>query len=195
MSGGFIKLYRKLTSWEWYQDANTKSLFLHLLLMANHAPAKWRGIQIDRGQHLTSVKKLAAELGLSERNIRTGIKHLEKTGELTSKATNKWTLFTIENYEFYQGDGPADDKQTDKQATSKRQASDKQVTTNKKEKKEEKKKNDSSRKEKKRRIITCGTSRICESGIPQMTEEETALFRAAAHDDFIKSIKERTVQR
>ena len=32
---GWISLYRKFTEWEWYTDANTMRVFLHLLLKAN----------------------------------------------------------------------------------------------------------------------------------------------------------------
>lgn len=33
---GWISLYRKILNWEWYSDANTFRLFIHLLLQANH---------------------------------------------------------------------------------------------------------------------------------------------------------------
>ena len=32
---GFVALPRGLTSWEWYEDANTTRLYIHLLLTAN----------------------------------------------------------------------------------------------------------------------------------------------------------------
>jgi hypothetical protein len=41
---GYIKLHRKLVDWEWYTDIPTKTLFIHLLLVANHKPNKWRGM-------------------------------------------------------------------------------------------------------------------------------------------------------
>lgn len=135
--GGFIKLFRSLLDWGWYTDQNTKALFIHCLLKANYTDKNWRGTPVPRGSFISSISTLAAELGLSERAIRTAITHLKSTGELTSKSTNKFTLFTVENYELYQGV----DRQADRQATSKRQASDRQPTTTKKEKKEKKEKN------------------------------------------------------
>lgn len=137
---GYVKLFRSMTSWEWYDDINTKVVFLHLLLVANWERGEWNGVTIERGQRLTSIAHLAEETSLSERNVRTALNHLKKTGEVTIKATNKYTLITIENYEKFQDSKDGGDKQSDKQSakrvTSNRQASDKQVTTNKEEKEE-----------------------------------------------------------
>jgi hypothetical protein len=131
---GWIKLHRSITEWEWYCDLNVSRVFIHLLLTANHKPRKWQGTDIDRGQRIGSYESIAKETRLSVRQVRTAIDKLKNTGELTSKATNKYTLLTIENYELYQdsSDEATSETQTiDKQATSKRQASDKRATTNK----------------------------------------------------------------
>ena len=40
---GFIALYRKMLDWDWYTDTNTKSLFIHLLLKANHKDVNYQG--------------------------------------------------------------------------------------------------------------------------------------------------------
>jgi len=58
---GFIKLHRKIIEWEWYDDINTKCLFLHLLLTCNFEDKKWRGIDIKRGQIVTGRNRLAEE--------------------------------------------------------------------------------------------------------------------------------------
>lgn len=130
-NGGFIKLYRKMLDWEWWDDVNTRTVFIYLLLSANYKPMRWRGMDIDRGQLVTSYEKIAEDTGLSVRNVRTSLARLETTGEVTRKVTNKWQAITIEKYAFYQGERQASDKQTDRQMTGKRQASDKQTTTSK----------------------------------------------------------------
>ena len=83
LESGYIKLYRSLLTWEWYQDANTLRLFLHLILTANHFERKWRGITVKRGQRVCSYADLSGELGLSLQGVRTAVKHLKSTGELT----------------------------------------------------------------------------------------------------------------
>lgn len=99
---GWIKLYRKMTEWEWYDDINTKVLFLHLLLTANHKDRKWKGKIIKRGQKLTSISYLAQEVGLTIQNIRTSLSKLKSTNEITVEVTHKYTLITIEKYSDYQ---------------------------------------------------------------------------------------------
>ena len=44
LESGYIKLYRSLLSWEWYDDINTKTVFLHLLLTVSIEESKWHGI-------------------------------------------------------------------------------------------------------------------------------------------------------
>lgn len=105
MDSGWIKVHRKMTEWEWYQDPNTCRLFLHLLLTVNHKPGKWQGIDIPAGARITSIRKLAAETRLSEQNVRTAIRHLISTREITQSATARYTLIQLTNYEKYQGDG------------------------------------------------------------------------------------------
>lgn len=122
---GFITLHRKLLSWQWYQDVNTKTLFIHCLLRANHTKAKWQLIDIDRGQFITSLKSLSVETGLSERQVRTALSKLIKTNELTNKSTNKYRIITVLKYNNYQ----TVDKQDVKQKTIKRQTDDKPPTT------------------------------------------------------------------
>lgn len=122
---GWICLYKKLINWEWYQDGNTCRLFIHLLLLANYEDKYWQGQLIKRGQLVTSIQHLSDGLNLSVRQIRTSLEKLKSTGEITSKATNKYTLVTIEKYEDYQ----AKEENATSKMTNKRQTNDKQMTT------------------------------------------------------------------
>ncbi len=130
---GWIQLHRKFLEWEWYEDNNTKVLFIHCLLKANHKDKKWRGKVIERGSFITSYAKLSQETGLSVRNVRTCLNNLEATREVTRQSTNDSTTLTICNYDTYQNaDQQSDmrsDTPTDKRATNERQATDKQTTT------------------------------------------------------------------
>ena len=99
---GYIKLYRKLTKWGWYQDNVVKSLFLHFLLTASYKDFEWMGKSLKAGQLIAGRKKLAEELGFSERQIRTAMEKLKSTGEVTYETTNKYTIVTVVNWEDYQ---------------------------------------------------------------------------------------------
>lgn len=102
MNGGFIKLHRSMLDWEWYDDINTKVLFLHCLFSACYKDIKWRGQTIERGSFITSLQKLSEETGLSLQNVRTSLKRLESTHELTSRKSTKGTVIQVLNYCKYQ---------------------------------------------------------------------------------------------
>lgn len=131
-NGGFIKLYRSMLKWEWYDDINVKVLFLHLLLKANYENKKWRGIEIQRGELITSISQLSKETQLTPQQVRMCIKKLKKTGEITSKTTSKFTLIHIEKYSFFQTQEQEYNKEiTNKQQTNNNQITNKQQTNNK----------------------------------------------------------------
>lgn len=122
---GWIKVNRKMLNWEWYKEVNTKSLFIHALLRANFDDQKFQGIIVPRGSFVSSYPNLAAETGLSVQNIRTALKRLISTGELTVKKYPKFTLFKVENYDMYQ----TPNSQPNSQLTGNQQASNSQLTT------------------------------------------------------------------
>lgn len=102
LGAGYIKLWRSLLKWEWYSDVNASRLFIHLLLTANYEDTTWRGETIHRGQRLTSVAKLAEETGLTTKEVRTALGKLTRTNELTIRTTNKYSVITVEKYDFFQ---------------------------------------------------------------------------------------------
>ena len=107
LKNGYIKLYRSLLEWEWYDDTVTKCLFLHLLLTVNAYDEDWKGIVIKRGSRVSSYTKLSEELHFTIKQIRTGIQHLERTGEVARTAYPRFTVFTVTNYDAYQTRGQA----------------------------------------------------------------------------------------
>ncbi len=116
---GWIKLHRSFLKWEWYNNTNTKLLFLHLLLKVNYENKIWHNIEIPKGSLITSYGKLAKELGLSIQNVRTCVTKLKSTNEITVKSTNKFIVVTIENWEKYQYGEVENNKQTNIQTNSK----------------------------------------------------------------------------
>lgn len=101
---GFVLLHRKMVDWEWYTDINVKALFIHLILMANHSDQKWRGQVVKRGELVTSIGNLAAQNGMTVMQVRTALKKLQKTGDVTIKTTSKNTVIMVVKYDFYQAE-------------------------------------------------------------------------------------------
>jgi len=112
-------------SWEWYDDLNTKCLFIHCLLKANHKGKKWRGETINKGSFITSRSNLSIETNLSEQQVRTALKKLESTNEITIESTKLNTLISIVNWDKYQGDN----QPTNQAVTNYQPSSNQAVTT------------------------------------------------------------------
>ena len=123
--GGFIKIHRQITEWEWYTDIPCRILFEHCLFKANYEDKKWQGIVIERGSFVTSYENLAFETGLTVQQIRTALNKLKSTGELTSKSTSRYSMITVNNWEKYQ----TDNTPSNKQITNEQQTNNKQITT------------------------------------------------------------------
>jgi len=99
---GWISLHRKFLNWEWYNDSNTKSLFIHCLLKANHEDNEWRNVNVARGQFFTSIKHLSNDLSLSEKQIRICLGKLKRTSEVATKGASNGTMITVCKYNEYQ---------------------------------------------------------------------------------------------
>ena len=123
---GFVALPRGLIDWEWYEDANTTRLYIHLLLTANWTTTQWRGITVQPGQKVTSLAHLAQETGLSVRNVRTALNHLMATNYLTIQSTHEYSVITLKNVDK----NFAPDKPSTRQVTNHRQQSYKEYQTN-----------------------------------------------------------------
>jgi DNA-binding transcriptional regulator YhcF (GntR family) len=102
---GYVRLYRSFTDWEWYQDHNCFRVFMHLLLTVNWKPGRFCGHDVPTGTRITSIGKLAEEVGLSRLAVMRVLETFKTTGEVNTHANNKWTAITLVNWAKYQGDG------------------------------------------------------------------------------------------
>ena len=144
--GNFIKIERKILKWEWWSDINTFRLFFYMLVSAYWKDGNYKGVEIKRGSFPSSISELSRETNLSTMEIRTALKHLQSTGEvttnqqatnkqdntnltsnLTSKKTNKFTVFTVVNYDLYQSDNKQDNTNLTSNLTENQQASNTQL--------------------------------------------------------------------
>lgn len=100
---GYVKLYRSFLDWEWYDHLPTRVVFLHLLLSANFEEKEWHGIQIKRGEVVTSVRKLSQKCQTTLQQTRAALRNLSTTHEITQYPTSHYTLIHIESFEKWQG--------------------------------------------------------------------------------------------
>lgn len=99
---GYIKLFRSLMSWEWFDDERTLKLWIYLLLRVNYEPSRFRGIEIGRGEVLESLNTIAENTKMSVKNVRTALNHLKATGEVACKRTRYGMLISVLKYSLYQ---------------------------------------------------------------------------------------------
>jgi hypothetical protein len=125
MQRGYIKIWRKLEDSGLLQMPNTLSLFMVMLMKAVYKPCKVGMAELNRGQLSAGVYQLCEWTGLTIQNVRTSLNHLHKLNIITSKSTNKYTIYTFVNYNEYQDI----DTIPNKQLTNDQQTTNKQLTT------------------------------------------------------------------
>lgn len=118
------------------QMPTTLALFLHILFNATHKDRKVGTpngvIDLKRGQFISGRIELAKQLKQTEQQIRTSLARLMELEIITITATNRFSVYTIENYSKYQ-DKEYDNNQPDNQQTTSQPPADNQPTTTKQE--------------------------------------------------------------
>ena len=127
----WVKLYRKFDEWEWFTDSDMVKMFILLLIRANFEEKNWRGITIGRGQFVTSFAGLSETANMTMQKTRTCIDKLKSTKEITCRATNRFTIITLCNYDNYQSEKDDSNMPSNKPTTNKQQTNNKQTTTTK----------------------------------------------------------------
>ena len=184
-SSGWVKLHRSILTWEWFTDVNTAHFFEYCIVKANHDDDTWRGIRIKRGSFLSSYETMHVESGLTVQKIRTAIEKLKSTGEITSEATNNYTIITVCNYDNYQIEAKQEQQtiqQAEQQAEQQtiqhaEQHATQQQTRNKEEKNKEDKKEDANASSKKEKFDFL--SALISIGIDEQVAKDWMKIRAA----------------
>ena len=104
----FFKLPKSIVKHDILHTKNSLSLRLFLTIVG-HACYK-DGVQVTnsniilmRGQWLRSNRKLQKDLGASPTTLTAAIRWLEKKNLLRTETTKLGTIFTIKNFDVYQG--------------------------------------------------------------------------------------------
>lgn len=122
MQRGYVKLWRKTLDSGLLQNGPAWQLFGYLLLRATHKPRRIivGGVvcELVPGEIVFGRSKAAADLGLSEQQIRTALNLLKKMEIATSRSTNKFTVVLLVNWHNYQDEQTVANQQTNQPATS-----------------------------------------------------------------------------
>ena len=115
---GWIKIDRSLLDWEWFGNAEMIQLLVYLIFKANIEDKKWQGTIVKRGQLVTSVATISADLGLTSQKVRTCLDRLRQSETISIKTTNRFSLITICNYVRYQDFSDLAQQTNNKQITT-----------------------------------------------------------------------------
>lgn len=133
-AGGYVRVYRSLLEWEWYDDDACTRVMLHLLLSANWEEKRWHGQTIAPGQLVTSMEGIAGKLGLTRASVRRAFDKLKATGEVTIQTNNHWTTVTLANWGEYQEVQPTNGRQKSRPTTNQQPTNNRPPATTKEEK-------------------------------------------------------------
>lgn len=137
MCKGYMQLSReKIGDFEWSNNPHVFYMFFKLLFKANYKDKKWEGIDVKRGQIITSRSALSKELNLSEQIVRTCLGKLTSTGYINQQTTNKHTIITICDYDSWQQSAKTNNQQANQQITSNQPATNQDLIKEIKENKE-----------------------------------------------------------
>lgn len=132
---GWISLHRSIEDhWLWETDRAFTRLeaWIDILLMVNHKERKIMIgndlITVERGQKITSIRKLCERWSWSNSKVKKFLGLLERDEMLIVKSDTKKTVITVVNYDFYQSQEYKKRHESDTKATEKRHESDTKTT-------------------------------------------------------------------
>lgn len=129
---GWIKLHRQIRNHWVFKNADYFKAWVVIISEVNHQSSKvlieGELIECKRGQSINSLATWVSILGndWTIQKLRTFLKLLEKDGMINTEGLRKTTRLTVCNYDSYQSEQQADNKQT----TSRQQGDNTQLTTN-----------------------------------------------------------------
>ena len=97
----WIKLYRHIRDWQWFQHPSMVHILVHIMLKG--APEVQANGKL-LWQFSTSYRTLSSETGISIRTIRTCIEKLKKSGEIGVSffPTHQISVITLSDYDSYE---------------------------------------------------------------------------------------------
>jgi uncharacterized phage protein (TIGR02220 family) len=106
---GYIKLFREIQEdWTWQLlPFSPGQAWVDILLLANHATKKvpFDGgfVEVERGQFITSIRKLGKRWGWSRTKVINFLTSLQNDNKISVFSDTKKTVITVIKYDYWQG--------------------------------------------------------------------------------------------
>jgi hypothetical protein len=121
---GFVKLWRKALDSGWLRKHKLWVFWTYCMMKATHKSRAARvgnqEIVLNPGQFIFGRRVATEETGLTDREIRTCLDLVRKWQNVTIKATNKFSIITIVNWNIYQANESENDQLCDQEPTNRR---------------------------------------------------------------------------
>lgn len=139
---GFIGVHRKLMQNAVWTDPNYLKLWMYCMFTASHKQHEIlignQKVLLERGQFVTGRQSLADDMNrgvkpkqrLNELTWFRYLKNLEKWEMLNIKSNNKFSVVTVDKYDYYQSSLKQTEHQTEQQMNIKRTTDEQQLNTN-----------------------------------------------------------------
>lgn len=145
-NGNWLKLHRSILSSDVFDNPKILKVWIWCLCKASHKKHKvsvgLQTVELDAGQFVFGRKVASQELNIPGSSLMRYMRRLESVGNLDIKTNNKFSLITIENWRFYQGDTSESGQENEQQMDNKWTSNGHQMDTYKNGKKGKKGKND-----------------------------------------------------
>jgi len=96
-----IKISNLLVQVTCSSQAKALGLLMQLIANAENEPKTIVGIELKKGDLLTTLKELSFPTGLTVSEIRTCLRKLTELGLIEKQTTNRYTIISVKNFETY----------------------------------------------------------------------------------------------
>ncbi len=86
---------------DWFNEYQTRHLWVYLLLKANTEPVAFKSTVIDKGELMITLASLSIATGLTVSQVRTALEKLADSNCIEEKTTNKYSVIIITDYDLY----------------------------------------------------------------------------------------------
>ncbi len=93
-----FKVDENTLHFDWFNEYQTKHLWIYLLLKANTEPNKFKSTVIDRGELICTLASLSTATELTVSQVRTALEKLTDSNCIEVKTTNKYSVIKIIDY-------------------------------------------------------------------------------------------------
>lgn len=103
MGMGFVKVNRNFLYSDLIREPVTFTVFMYLLLRAGYRNRCFRGQEIRIGETVATYPSIALGTGITERQARTALAKLVKSGMVSVRRYPKFSVVTVIDYDEFQG--------------------------------------------------------------------------------------------